>query len=63
MIYKVINVDTNILVRVFLQDNVEQAKLAQDILIKAAQAEKLFISSYSILEFAWVLKAKKFTRE
>lgn len=54
--------DTNILVRAFLEDDFEPAKKAQTFLKKSSQNSKLFISSYAILEFVWVLKTRKFTR-
>lgn len=57
-----IGVDTNILVRAFLGDDPEQAQKAQQFLEATAKDKLLFISSYALLEFAWVLKVKKFTR-
>jgi predicted nucleic-acid-binding protein len=58
-----IGTDTNILVRAFLEDDVEQAKKAEKFLEKTAALGELFISSYALLEFAWVLKVKKFSRK
>lgn len=58
-----IGADTNILARAFLEDDVKQSKEAQKFLEEATNLGELFISSYAILEFAWVLKVKKFTRE
>lgn len=58
-----IGVDTNVLVRAYLQDDQEQAKEAQEFLLKITQENSLFISSYAILEFAWVLKVKGFSRD
>lgn len=57
-----INIDTNILVRAYLADDEKQAKEAQDVLEKASKSSSLFISSYAILEFVWVLKVKKYSR-
>lgn len=57
-----IGVDTNILVRAFLGDDLEQAQKAQKFLEATTRDKMLFISSYALLEFAWVLKVKKFTR-
>lgn len=57
-----IGVDTNILVRAFLEDDKSQAKRSQEFLAHNSKANNLFISSYAILEFVWVLKVKKFTR-
>ena len=58
-----ISADTNIIARAFLEDDPIQSKEAQEFLEKAAKAGELFISSYAILEFVWVLKVKKFSRE
>lgn len=58
-----IGIDTNILVRAFLEDDVDQAQAAKKCMASAAKLNKLFISSYAILEFVWVLKVKKFTRQ
>lgn len=58
-----IGVDTNVLVRAYLEDDHKQAKEAKEFLIKLTQENSLFISSYAILEFAWVLKVKSFTRQ
>lgn len=58
-----ISIDTNILVRVFLEDDPAQAKMARKIMEEASRDSKLFISSYVIQEFIWVLKIKKFDRK
>jgi len=58
-----IGVDTNILARAVLDDNLEESTLAKEFLKKAVDEKKLFISSYAILEMVWVLKVKKRTRE
>jgi predicted nucleic-acid-binding protein len=58
-----IGIDTNILVRAFLEDDKAQAKASQELMKHASDKQKLFISSYAILEFVWVLKVKKFTRK
>jgi predicted nucleic-acid-binding protein len=57
-----IGVDTNILVRAYLEDDPDQAEEAKEILLKCTQGKSLFISSYAILEFAWVLKTKNYSR-
>lgn len=57
-----IGIDTNILARVFLEDDEQQSKLAQSFLENTAKTEGVFISSYALLEFVWVLKVKGFTR-
>lgn len=53
-----ISVDTNILVRAVLDDDLIQAAQARSLLKKAADSKQLFVSSYAILEMAWVLKVK-----
>jgi hypothetical protein len=58
-----ISVDTNILVRAYLGDDTVQTKEAQEFLEKASKEHCLFISSYAILEFAWVLKVKNYSRK
>lgn len=50
-----IGVDTNVLVRIFLEDHHQQQTIAQDFLSKMASKNRLFISSYVILELVWVL--------
>ncbi|MCW5952323.1 MAG: type II toxin-antitoxin system VapC family toxin [Propionibacteriaceae bacterium] len=57
-----IGIDTNILARAYLDDEPEQAAQAKEIMLKQSQASSLFISSYAILEFAWVLKTKGVSR-
>ena len=58
-----IGTDTNILVRAYLEDDKEQAEEAKEFLIKTTKENSLFISSYTILEFAWVLKTKNYKRK
>lgn len=58
-----IGVDTNILLRAYLEDDEKQSAQAKAYLTKATEANALFISSYAILEFAWVLKTKNYTRK
>jgi len=58
-----IGIDTNVLVRAFLEDEATQAHLAQIFMENTAKSGNLFISSYALLEFVWVLKVKKFSRE
>jgi predicted nucleic-acid-binding protein len=58
-----IGIDTNILVRAFLEDDKSQAKEAKDFLLNTTKNNALFVSSYAILEFAWVLKAKSYSRQ
>lgn len=58
-----IGIDTNILVRAFLEDDITQAEASKKVMELASKANKLFISSYAILEFVWVLKIKKISRK
>lgn len=56
-------VDTNILARAPLGDDPEQQALAQRLLEAAGKGRGLVISSFALLELAWVLKAKKVPRD
>ncbi|MEI8295455.1 MAG: type II toxin-antitoxin system VapC family toxin [Alphaproteobacteria bacterium] len=58
-----IGIDTNILVRVFVEDDASQAQAAKKLMETASKRDQLFISSYTLMEFAWVLKVKKFKRQ
>jgi predicted nucleic-acid-binding protein len=58
-----IGVDTNVLVRAYLEDDEEQTKDAKNFLLKATKENSLFISSYAVLEFVWVLKTKQYSRK
>ncbi len=58
-----IGIDTNILARAYLDDDEAQAKEAKDFLLANSQKKSLFISSYAVLEFAWVLKTKNYSRK
>ncbi len=58
-----IGADTNVLVRAFLEDDLQQAKKAERFLNNTAALGELFISSYALLEFVLVLKVKKFSRK
>lgn len=58
-----IGVDTNILVRAFLEDDINQTEEAKIFLLKSTEENALFISSYAVLEFAWVLKTKGYNRQ
>ena len=59
---RTIGVNTNILARAYLEDDKEQAEEVKKFLLLNTQENSLFISSYAILEFAWVLKTKNYTR-
>lgn len=58
-----IGTDTNILVRAYLEDDKKQTEEAKEFLLKTTKEKSLFISSYAILEFAWVLKTKNYSRK
>ena len=58
-----IGIDTNILVRIYLEDDKEQAKTAQEFLLESTKKGGLFVSSYALLELAWVLKGKGYNRQ
>lgn len=57
-----IGVDTNILVRVALEDDASQSKIAERFIDEHQKKSDLFISSYAILEMVWVLKSHHFDR-
>jgi predicted nucleic-acid-binding protein len=55
-----ITIDTNILVRIFLNDDPQdQVKAARALL--AQKKQKVFVSVFTLLECAWVLKNKGFS--
>ena len=58
-----ISVDTNILARVILDDDEKQSKISKKFLLEHAQKGDLYISSYVVLELAWLLKSKAFTKQ
>ena len=58
-----ISVDTNILLRAVLEDDLSQSQIARVFLEEACRENKLFISSFAILEMVWILKMKKRSRE
>ena len=53
------NIDTNILVRLYLADDQTQYEKAKSIFVSN---KTFFISSYTLLEFVWVLRTKKYSR-
>jgi predicted nucleic-acid-binding protein len=55
-----IGLDTNILVRLYLADDVKQYEKAKVLL--SSTDKSFFISSYVLLELVWVLKTRKYTR-
>ena len=56
-----ISVDTNILARVISEDDEKQSKISKKFLLEHAQKGDLYISSYVVLELAWLLKSKAFS--
>src|SRR3990167_10135494 len=46
-------IDTNVLVRIFVNDDKKQAKLAKEYVIKNGV---VFISNFVVCEFTWVLR-------
>ena len=58
-----ISVDTNVLVRAYLNDDEKQSQKAQTLMKNLSEKGRLFISAIAILEFVWVLKVKRFTRQ
>ncbi len=58
-----ISFDTNILFRVFLDDDILQAEQARALLKHATHSEKAYISSYVVIELVWVLKSNKFPKQ
>lgn len=58
-----ISIDANILIRIFLEDDLAQAAKAKKIIKEALREGNVFISSYAIQEFVWVLKVKKINRK
>ena len=57
-----IAVDTNILARAPLADDAEQQTLARQLLTAASNGPGVIVSSFAILELAWVLKVRKVPR-
>lgn len=58
-----IGVDTNVLLRAHLEDDIKSAHIAQKFLSKITAEKQLFISSYALLEMVWVLKTLKVSRK
>lgn len=54
-----IGLDTNVLVRAILQDDSVQSPKAQARMATLAKGEGLFVSSFALLELAWVLRSCK----
>jgi predicted nucleic-acid-binding protein len=58
-----VSVDTNVLVRGPLGDDLEQQRLAQALMEAASRGPGLVVSAFSVLEMAWVLRARKLQRK
>ncbi len=60
-----IGVDTNILVRYFIQDNLEQAKIVEQVIESyATSPNSLFANNIVMCELVWVLeRGYKYTKE
>lgn len=51
-----IGIDTNILVRIFADDHLEQARRASALIDEEASGEGAFISVIVLVEFAWTMR-------
>ncbi|WP_404402418.1 PIN domain-containing protein [Pelagibacterium halotolerans] len=51
-----IGVDTNVLVRLFVLDNAEQAAKAKEFLARRTVEDPVFVSIVTLMEVMWVLK-------
>ena len=58
-----IGIDTNILVRIILNDSEKESPQARMFLEEGLRSSGVFIATGVLLEVAWVLKMKKFTRQ
>ncbi|TAN22726.1 MAG: PIN domain-containing protein [Acidobacteria bacterium] len=52
-----IGLDTNILVRYIMQDDVEQSRIAADVLERLAPERTGYVSLVAMVELAWVLES------
>jgi predicted nucleic-acid-binding protein len=52
----VIGIDTNVLVRYFIEDDPAQSRLADSFFQSLSSAEPGWVSQATILEFVWVMK-------
>lgn len=53
-----IGVDTNVLARLFLQDDEKQTRLAQQFFAKRSAEDPAFISVAALVEFIWLLTSR-----
>ncbi|MES2615409.1 MAG: type II toxin-antitoxin system VapC family toxin [Bdellovibrionota bacterium] len=58
-----ITVDTNVLARAILDDDEIQSPLAQKKINKLLATEGIYVSAFTILELAWLMKMKKKSRQ
>ncbi len=54
-----ISVDTNVLARAVLNDDAIQSPIAREHFRKILKKDEIFVSSFAILELAWLMKVKK----
>ena len=52
-----IGIDTNVLVRYFIEDHPAQSRLADSFFQSLSSAEPGWVSQTTILEFAWIMKS------
>jgi|GEM_PF-387758 predicted nucleic-acid-binding protein len=57
-----VSVDTNILVRGPLEDDLDQHLLARNLMEAASRGQGLVVSTFAVLEMAWVLRARRIPR-
>lgn len=57
-----ISVDTNVLARAILNDDKTQSSIAKKLLSNLGASQKLYVSSYVIMELTWLLRSKGFKR-
>lgn len=60
---RMISFDTNVLVRVFMDDDIAQAEQARTLFRQQINSDGIYISSYVVMEFMWVLKSNKFSKQ
>jgi predicted nucleic-acid-binding protein len=53
----VIGIDTNVLVRYFIEDDPDQSRLTDSFFRSLSSADPGWISQATILEFAWIMKS------
>lgn len=58
-----LSVDTNLLLRAFLKDEGRVSQQAVEVIEQLTDSKKLFIPSFVLLEFVWVLTRRKLQRQ